>query len=102
MSEQQNLPTEPLDESQDAFAPEPVKDGGLFRSLATGAMLLVASGGVVLILSGCLLGRTMGASRSARLKWEQRAQEIQRVEQAAHAQSAPAGDVTGGSSLAQE
>lgn len=93
MSDQENLSPEVNDECRESFGPEPMKEGSAWRSFWTGAGLLAASGGIIFFLSGGMVGRTMGASRSTKLKWQERAQQIENVEQESQAQSAPADDL---------
>jgi hypothetical protein len=87
-------PSQPeLPEPADGSGPVPMKNTSLWPSLLTGAVLLAASGGIIFVLSGGIVGRTRGASRSTQLKWEARAQEIHQVDRQARAESCAPDDL---------
>ena len=79
--------------------PAPVKEGwGWARQviIAAGATILLAAGGAnLLILRDALATHTCGATRSARLEWEQRQQQIEAAAVEAAAETASAGDAAG-------
>jgi len=78
--------------------PQPVKtDDPVLRGIANVGVVLVAAGGVLLPVFGSV-GHTAGATRSTKLQWEYRQQQIERTiqrEQTDRAQAAPETDDEG-------
>ena len=57
--------------------PEPVESGWL--DTIGNLVPLVVAGGALFVLSGAFMPRTSGATRSAKLRWQERQREIERV-----------------------
>ena len=67
----------------------------VLRTIATAGIVLVAAGGVMLAMSGGTTA-TCGATRSAKLRWEQRQEQVKEAAQSAQAGLArPAAQPTG-------
>ena len=58
--------------------PQPAQDGAVWSVLRTAGAALVA-GGVFLLMASAIPGRTMGATRSCRLKWQQQQNQADQV-----------------------
>jgi hypothetical protein len=73
------------DESLSDVQPVPMKEevSTGIESIVNGLLLLGAAGVGWLVL-GVLMTPTMGATRSSKLKWEQRQHEIEKAEREAH------------------
>ncbi len=71
--------------------PVPVASAVSWTSVAMATFSVLACSGIAFVLLGSLTSPTMGATRSAKLQWEQRRAEIDRAidEQLARRQAAP-------------
>jgi hypothetical protein len=79
-------PQLPIEETQDDSlanrVPEPVRDSeDLHIGIVQGGLIACAVLGGVGLLVGSRMNSTLGATRSAKLKWEQRQVEIDQVQQ---------------------
>lgn len=57
-------------------APRPMRKRRLWRALLDAAGLTITVGGVVFIVVASSMSRVRGATRSARLKWEERQRQV--------------------------
>ena len=74
-------PPEPVTELHDGSGPKGLqhRDGVVAVEFRRRLVAFVIAGGVMLGLGMCFMEPTMGATRSAQLKWEQREAEIARA-----------------------
>ena len=73
-------PTLPLEPEKKTVAPKPPKPARFkpdWAGAAQGAGLVVVVAGVVGVLIPAMTRPTLGATRSSRLKWQQRQQQLQ-------------------------
>ena len=95
-------PPEPVLESGPGGSPGgagPSPGGPLKRLGATGLVIAAAGGAVLLVAASVFVTPTMGATRSARLTWQQRGAEIEQAvaeaEGLSPADAGPAGSARG-------
>jgi hypothetical protein len=80
--EEVEQPGEVVDESAgDSSLPQPVREEKSTLRRALPVAVGVVLGGVIFVLLGLDAGACRGASRSARLRWQERDQEIEKARQ---------------------